>query len=339
MRLERIAFADVPWAELDAYADRTIFQTREWMSFVAEAQDAEPVCAKIERDGETVGYFSGLLVRRLGLKILGSPFPGWTTSFMGLNMNPGTPRRDALPALAEFAFRGLGCIHVEIYDPGLTAQDATDAHYGCKSTFTYQSDLTRSEDQMFSGMGKECRNKIRNAEKRGVTIEEASDLAFADDYYAQLIEVFAKQKLTPTYGPDRVKALIRNLLPTGHLLLLRARDPAGTCIATGIYAGVNKLAEFWGNASAKAYLHLRPNEALHWYAMRYWKSKGLETLNWGRGEYKVKYGVVRVPVAWLSRSRFSFISSLRNGAERAFYWRRKFLARSKRDAPADVNAP
>ena len=71
----------------------------------------------------------------------------------------------------------------------------------------------------------------------GVVVEEARDDAFADDYYAQLVEVFANQGLTPTYNVARVRLLIKHLLPTGCLLLLRARDPERRCIATGIFLG------------------------------------------------------------------------------------------------------
>ena len=80
-------------------------------------------------------------------------------------------------------------------------------------------------------------------------VEEAQDLAFADDYYAQLKDVFAKQSLVPTYEVERVRELIKNLLPTGMLLLLRARDQEGNCIATGIFPAMNKTMYFRGGAS------------------------------------------------------------------------------------------
>src|SRR5436189_3057502 len=94
-----------------------------------------------------------------------------------------------------------------------------------------------------------CRRCIRKAKKVGVTIEEADDPEFADDYYAQLRDVFAKQSLVPTYGVDRVQALIAHLHPTGRLLLLRARGPDGASIATGIFPAMNGSMYFWGGAS------------------------------------------------------------------------------------------
>ena len=72
---------------------------------------------------------------------------------------------------------------------------------------------------------KSCRYAIRKSARMGVTIEEVHDEAFADDYYAQLQNVFAKQSLAPTYDKRRVQLLLKHVLPTGNILLLRAAIP------------------------------------------------------------------------------------------------------------------
>ena len=67
-------------------------------------------------------------------------------------------------------------------------------------------------------------------------------VAFADEYYEQLLEVFARQGLVPPYKVDRVRALVRHLEPTGWVpLLLRARDSRGECIAPELFSGLTKL--------------------------------------------------------------------------------------------------
>jgi len=171
-----------------------------------------------------------------------------------------------------------------------------------------------------------CRRCIRKAAKSGVIVEEAHDSAFADEYYEQLVEVFAKQGLVPPYKADRVRSLVRNLEPTGRLLLLRARDPEGKCIATGIFPGFNKIAEFWGNASFSSSQILRPNEAIHWYAMRYWQRRGAEIYDWGgESSYKQKYGCEIYTVPWLSKSRWRAIAKLRDEAQKMFYRKQRFL--------------
>ena len=101
---------------MDAFSDRNVFQTAGWLEFVARTQGAEPVVARIERDGEPAGWFTGLIVRRFGVPILGSPFQGWTTGPMGFNLAPGIDRREAVEALVPFAFKRLHCLHLELLD-------------------------------------------------------------------------------------------------------------------------------------------------------------------------------------------------------------------------------
>jgi len=230
-----------------APGERMIYHTDEWLRFVAASQGAAPVRAVLAENGRVAGETCGLIVSKLGMKILGSPLPGWTTMYMGFVLEPGVPRWEALDALRTFAFGELGCVHLEVVDRLLSPRSTVREYVE-----SYETDLTRSEDEIFGAMDSACRRCVRKAEKSGVTIVEADDDAFADDYYAQLIDVFAKQGLVPTYGVERVRALIGSLRRGEQVLLLRALDPDGKCIATGIYPGMNRVAQFWGNASFRS---------------------------------------------------------------------------------------
>jgi hypothetical protein len=309
----------VDWAKLDSFADRTVFQTREWLRFVHETQKARIIVCELTDGGDLAGYFSGLAFSRFGVRMLGSSFPGWTTPYMGFNLVPGTSRKAALAAVEELAWGILKCLHMEVSDPFFSVDDGKDLGFTGEAYASYRTDLEQTEDQLFSNMDSACRRCIRKAEKSGITIEEAHDPGFADEYYEQLKDVFAKQGLVPTYPVERVRALVKNLDPTGRILLLRARDTEKKCIATGIFPGYNKIAEFWGNASLRSSQNLRPNEAIHWYAMRYWKQRGVEVYDWGgEGKYKEKYGCVPHRVPWFTKSRFAAISSLRVQARKMF---------------------
>jgi hypothetical protein len=319
MKAKLIDLAGVDWAKLDGFADRTVFQTRQWLHFVHETQRARIVLCELVDGGEVAGYFSGLVFSRFGVRMLGSSFPGWTTPYMGFNLVPGASRKDALAAVENAAWSDLKCLHMEVSDPFFQVDDGKDLGFACEAYASYRTDLTLPEDKLFGNMDSACRRCIRKAEKSGVTIEEAHDAGFADEYYEQLKDVFAKQSLVPTYPVERVRALVRNLEPTGRVLLVRARDPEGKCIATGIFPGFNKIAEFWGNASLRSGQNLRPNEAIHWYAMRHWKARGVEVYDWGgEGEYKEKYGCVPHRVPWFTKSRFAVISNLRGQARKMF---------------------
>jgi hypothetical protein len=244
---------------------------------------------------------------------------------MGFNVLPGIARRDLLPALEEFAFKQLGCAHFELLDRSFTEEDARATRLSYDTYRSYESDLRLSEAELFARMSSACRRCVRRSEKLGVTIEEVHDTAFADEYHDQLLDVFAKQRLVPSYGVERVRALIAHLLPTGRLLLLRARAPDGASIGTLIVPAMNTTAFFWGNASYRWGQHFRPNEALHWYAMRYWKARGIAYYEWGGGgEYKSKYGGQRISAPWLYKSRLKIMERFRAGARRAFRTQQRF---------------
>jgi hypothetical protein len=328
MNARRLAFDDVPWDTLDGFSDRTVFQTQSWLTFLAETQGGTPVVAELREGRDVVGYFTGLTVRRFGVRILGSSFPGWTTPYMGFNLVAGASRRDALDAVERLAFGELRCLHLEVSDRQFRVEDGVALGFEHRFYDSYETDLRQTETQIFGAMNSACRRCIRKAEKNGVAITIADDLEFADEYYRQLQDVFAKQQLVPTYGVDRVRALIRHLLPTGQLLIARAVSAEGQCLGTGIYPARNRVAEFWGNASYRSAQSLRPNEALHWFAMRYWKSRGVEAFDWGGGgTYKEKYGPVPIAVPWFLKSRFKVLSAIRDQAKRVVRLRQEWLGR------------
>ncbi len=312
--------AEMDWPVLDQFADRTFSQRRGWLEFIRETQHGRVVLARLVDSGTTVGYFTGMIIRRFGIPIMGSPFPGWTTPSLGFNLVPGLPRGDAVAALLPFVFGELGCFHLELADPLLGREDVTRFGFATQVSTTFLSDLRADEDALLGLMTGPARTAIRKSAKNGVTIEEAAAEGFAQDYYSQLLDVFAKQQLHPTYDQARVESLVRNVHPGGDLLLLRARDGDGRSIATGIFPGFNRGSHFWGNASLREYQGLRPNEALHWSAMRYWRARGVVEHNWGGGgDYKEKYGGTRVETLHFRLSRFAAIGRARELARSAYY--------------------
>jgi CelD/BcsL family acetyltransferase involved in cellulose biosynthesis len=330
LSLHAVRPEDVDWDRMDAFVDRTVFQTREWLSFIAATQQAKLVIAAVRDGTTTLGYFTGLIMRKFGVRILGSPFPGWTTDYMGFNLESGISRRAAVEALVPFAFSELGCIHLELRDRSLTLEDVDGLGFEYTPKTVYEVDLQRTEDEIFAGMTSACRRCIRKAEKVGVEVEEATDGSFAHDYYEQLRDVYAKQSLTPSYTEERVRQLIRFLQPTGRLLLLRARNAEGKPIATGIFPAMNGTMYFWGGASWREQQILRPNEYLMWHAMRYWRERGIGVCDLGGGaDYKRKYGVREVPVHFFRKSRYRMASRVRNAAKKAFRLRQAAAGRSR----------
>src|SRR3981081_3786099 len=117
------------------------------------------------------------------MKVLGSSFPGWTTTYIGFNLNPGGRRRPALEALEKFAWDDLKCLHLEVSDPNFTFEDGEAAGFKTEYYASYSTDVSRSGEELIKGMESACRRFIRKADKSGLKIEEAHALAFAEEYY------------------------------------------------------------------------------------------------------------------------------------------------------------
>jgi hypothetical protein len=331
------------WAEvLAAFPDREIFQTPEWLRFIADSQGAQPVILTVKDGSMPVGYFAGLIVRRAGLRILGSPFAGWTTPRMGIRLLPNVSRRAAVKAVMEYAFEHLKCVHLELNDVNIPLEELAGLGFHRTVWHSYLLDLTQDEQAIYSRMSSTaCRYRIRKAEKLGLVIEEAHDESFVDEYFTQLCDVFAKQSLVPTYDKERVRLLVRHLLPTGNLLLLRAREPQGRCVATSIFVGLHQFAYFWGNASWRQDQHFCPNESLQWYAIRYWKQRGVRYYDMGGGLYKRKYGGDTTESDFLWTSKYRWITWARRAAQLTQKLRQRlagFRVKGKSPSPSKEDA-
>jgi hypothetical protein len=308
---ERVDINDMPWDRISEFSRASLFHILPWINFLVDVKGAEPVIATVQSDGQVQGYFTGLITKKYGLRILGSPFRGWGTYFMGFNLKPDVSYHEVLQAFPKFAFDELKCHYLEITDSNLKRNEWKGLPYRVEQLQWFILDLTKSEETLFANMkDKSCRRSIRRAEKKGVVIEETIDPGFANEYYAQFQEVMAKRSLVPTYSLDFVRQMIAHILPTGNMLLLRARNPEGVCIATKILLVYNKVAVGWGGASWRQYQNLNPNELISWYSMKKLKSMGVEVLHLGEGaeQFKRKLGSCETQIFRLMKPKYPVLN-------------------------------
>lgn len=339
--IERLPYDPRSWdAIVDHYPEAEVFQTSAWLAFLAASQDAEPVVAVV-RDGErSAGYFVGAIVRRFGVRILGSPLRGWGTECMGFLLERDADRRPAAEALLAFAFRDLRCLHVELADRRLTAEGMAGSGYLVEQGLTFVIDLVPSEEEILGRMKPKTRQYIRQAIRRGLRAEIATDIGFADEFHAQLRDVFAQQGLTPTYGVERVRQLITALQPSGQILSLRVRGPDGATVATGLVVGSRHTAVNWGAAFMRSDAELHPIQVFWWEAIRHWRDRGAVLYDMGGGgEYKARYGGVATPTAHFLRSRYAILGVGRDGIRRLVAARQTMSGIGSRVAATRTGAP
>ena len=317
----KIPINQVAWDQLDKLGDRTIFQTREWLTFLQASTGAEPVVAEILDGSQTVGHFTGMVVQKFGIKILGSPLEGWTTYTMGMNLLPGASKLAANKALVEFAFDELGCIHIELCEDSVDPDAYTDAGFIRHSKTGWEAPLFDTSEKLLANWSRSGRRDFRRGEQCGVIIREAQDVEFAVKYYDQFKDVMAYDGTSPTFPLKRVQDLITHLQPTGRLLLLRAFDQQGTWIASGIFPAMNGIMYGWGQVSYRKHLDLFPNPVLFHHAMLYWGERGMTRFVMGAGGfYKHKYGAQTVVGDRYMKSRFKSLIHLRKAAQKIFHF-------------------
>lgn len=322
VRLDVLPLAEVAWEQLEARPGRSIFSSRAWLDFLADSQGARPVVARLLVDDEPCGWFTGAVVRRLGLKVLGSPLRGWTTSWMGFDLDHEVPADALLGAARRLAFSELGCVHLELMDRALVAPEPLPRGFRVDRLPGWELRLDRDDDRLLEAMRPNGRRDVRRAVRNGIVVEEVDPVAdpgFAAEYYAQVRTAFAKRGRTPTYPQRRVEQMIEHLHPTGVLVLLRARAEDGRPAATGLFPGVpGGTAVFWMGASDPDLQSSLPNEALMWQALRTWRDRGALRFDFGGGgTYKRKYGGTPIEVPWFRVSRIGALEHAREGVRRA----------------------
>lgn len=321
-QFEKIDFADFKETTIEEFPDKTIYTTADWYKYLIEDSGVVPVIIKIYADGQHIGYFYAGEIKKFGIRIIASPFSGWSTCWMGFEVKEGINKFDLLDPLWNYLSKELHYLYCEIIDRDFSMEEAQARGYVCEPFPTLDLRIDRTDEALFKVFKTDCRNFIRQFERRGATIEiaEAND-EFAQEYYDQLIDVFAKQELMPSYGLEKVKRIMHIFGKTGKLLCLRVRDPEGKSIASSIFFGFHKKCYFWGGASYREHQHYRPNEYMIWTAIKYWREKGCEVMDMvGDRAYKRKFGPEPQSYALVYLTKFPILISMRNLAKK-IYWK------------------
>ncbi|MBZ9689216.1 GNAT family N-acetyltransferase [Clostridium estertheticum] len=317
---EVIDIDDVNIEEYYGFENKVLFTTMEWLDFIKINQKAKPVIIRITKNSNFVGYFTGLLFSRFGIRIFGSPFDGWTTGYMGFDVLDGYDKVDLIEPVSKFLFRNFKCLYIQIVDRFIEQNQLKNTKYHYTISKSIELNIDKTDEELLKVFKDTCGRLIRQFERRGAIIEIAeADEEFAIEYYEQLEEVFAKQNLVPTYRVSKVLDLF-NSLNNNQLLCLRVRNPEGKGIATSIFVGLNQRFYFWGGASFREFQSYRPNEYMIWYAIKYFREKGYKYFDmYGERDYKNKFCPDKISYPCIMISRLPILFTLKDLAKK-LYW-------------------
>ena len=321
-----VPLEDISESEFYGYSKKPVLTTKEWLSFVKEDSHVDPVILRISENGSFVGFFSGFKAKKYGVTIIGSPFSGWSTPYMGLDVEGSSKKVDIIPELIDYLKKTYKALYIQIGDREITFEDAERlkelSGYNIESSGTLELSIDMDDEHLYKQMKTDCRNFINQFTRRGARVEEAvPDDAFAEEYYKQLKDVFAKQQLVPTYSVEKVKCLLKNLSVNDRVLCLKVISPENKCIATGIFPGFNHKMFFWGGASYREDQQYRPNEYMIYTAMKYWRDKGCKVFDMvGIRPYKKKFGAYEVHYPSIVVAKYSILITMRKIAAKLYYF-------------------
>lgn len=323
----------IVWSDIETCYDSTIYKTKAWADFLYKSQNVRPYVIEISQNEKKVGYFYGQKIKRFGISMLVSPFEGWTTAFQGLSMlNIITveERIEIYKNLVSWLFKNKECLFFQVRDWQLKENDV-EGIFNYENVFGYKLDMRQDFDTVIYKNFKEksCKYSIKKALKNGVKVRQTSNIVqFAENYYNQLIEVFSKQGLKPTYEKKRIIDLAESLLLGKDILLYEAYlDDDKTCIATGIFVRNENLAVYYGAASCRKYQKLCPNELLMYTAIKEIHNLGTKEMEFGGGrKYKEKYGTIPFYSPRIIIAKYSILLKLKNLAKKVYYGMRNALS-------------
>lgn len=314
--------------EYESFENKNLFTTIKWLRFLKEFRRVKPVIIRIFDDGGAlIGYFTAAIKRVGIIKVLGSPFYGWMGQHMGFDFaKPETVDKSAvIDEVIPFLKKELHISFIIFADYKLAREDIEKCKEKlCFDTdrWTYFIDLTQSEEKLFKNFRNSYRTCVRKYDKMVPDgIVEDYDDGFIEEHHRQLKEVFARKSMTSPNYRKRMKLLYKEY--TDMVLSIRASDEEGNSIASSYYLAAGSMAFFASNASLTKALRYNANQALMWYAMRYFKSKGIKTLDLaGRADYKANFGAelrVTPTIVWAKRHwQYRLVMWARNAYYQSF---------------------
>ena len=119
---EKLTLDTIDVVEFNGFDNKTVTTTKEWIQFIQEDSHADPLIYRITKNNKLCGYFSALKTKKMGVTIVGSPFSGWSTVHMGLDLNDESERYSILKELLPFIMESEKCWFLQISDRNFTIE-------------------------------------------------------------------------------------------------------------------------------------------------------------------------------------------------------------------------
>lgn len=291
---KKICADNILWENIDLN-QQTIYQTRNWLLYFQRNQIKFSIY-EISTISNKIGFI--VVTKRSGFLyfLAGSPLEATGTGFQGICFYKNVThvcRYDIYISFFKFFHRKnpFHCLIVKDFNLNEIQIKSNDNRYfKVLKSATHLLDLQVEWGTIYSNFSyKSCKYALNKAKKYGLTVEVNNDANFFSElFYSQLLEVYSRKNLRPTYTKNRILNILNSLDENNRLMCL-CRMPDGEIVASAIFLYTPLLAAFYGGASKTAFLKYNPNEILMVYAIENLKNKQIKFLDFGGGGYTRKY--------------------------------------------------
>ncbi len=262
------------------FATKTLFHEAAWLDFMAEVvpQQRGVDYFEIRQHGDVAGYYCSLALKKFGFTFYESPWLG-TTVYQGPVVDRDIDQSGLMRALMRNSKQN-SIASITMENDWMDPTVMRESGFTSVSSMAHVCPLRPDETAVWNAMNGTCRTRIRKSEKLGLTAEETHSKSIADHFYRFFTKVLAQKSRQPAYGIEFPRALLKLLSPAKRLLpiCVKYRDKI---IGAAFYAYDERAMYYLDGASDPDYLHLSPNELMHWTAMKLAIRRGIPVFNIG----------------------------------------------------------
>ena len=282
---------------LENFPQHTVFHRRSWLETVEEEKklgNSKLKLISVGNENSVIAVWPFFLARKGPIRVIGSPFPGTSTPYLGPLFSEGTdPSKTMRLIHQDGVIRGSfhACRTLDQPEP----INIENLGYKKVRRFkTYIIDLRQDESLLWSRLKSECRNRIRKAKKSNIEIRREHGIGFLNDFWPMALDVFAKARRQPSYTRQFLDLICHRLESDGRLLVLTA-FLSQKRIGSLILPYDSHTMYYWAGASDAQYNRYAPNNLLHWEAILEARKLGLKRYDFvstkgSRGDFKRKFG-------------------------------------------------
>ena len=314
--MELVRFKDRPegWDDnIKKFDTKTVFHETSWHDHLLSIHKKSRIeYFSINEKNTIIGFFCCMVVKKFGLKIMGSPLGGTGTNYMGPVVNKDFNQDKLIDSIVRIC-KKFGIAHLEICNDFLSPHVMSRNEFNIYNDCTHKLKIAETKEEAFNNLKSTCRNRIKKALKNNLSVEVTGSSSIIEHFYEQFKEVYGKQGMAAPFGISRIKSLYNSLYDRRRLLTVWVRNN-NEVIATGLFPYDENAIYFWGAASWLKYQKLCPNEILHWNVIKFAVEKNIKEYNMcgGGSQFKNKFGGTDVDYLHYSKSLFPMLNSFRN---------------------------